>query len=124
MQCEFIGSGGDRCNAPSLRGKRLCFAHEPSVAAQRHEARTRGGKSRSKPRQVLPLTAGDMQLQSAGDVLALLGQTISQVRRGEVDGRIANAVGYLCSVGLRALEGAGLEARLAALEARLQQRAS
>jgi hypothetical protein len=42
------------------------------------------------------------------DVVTLLSETISQVRRGEIDPKIANATGYLSSVLLRALEGGEL----------------
>jgi len=48
--------------------------------------------------------------------VALLGQTINQVRRGEVEPKVANAIGYLSSAVLSALEVGDLEERLADLE--------
>jgi hypothetical protein len=59
-----------------------------------------------------------------GDVTALLGMTINQVRRGEIDPRISNAVGYLAGTLLKALELGNLEQRLSALEAALKRRPS
>jgi len=46
----------------------------------------------------------------------LLAETINQVRRGEVDPRISNAVGYLAGILLKAKEKDEIEQRLARLE--------
>jgi hypothetical protein len=46
-----------------------------------------------------------VDLKSVGDVVNLLGTTINQVRKGILDVKAANAVGYLGSVLLRAIEG-------------------
>jgi hypothetical protein len=45
-----------------------------------------------------------------------LGASINQLRRGQLDPRVGNAIGYLASVLLRALEQGPLEERLAHLE--------
>jgi hypothetical protein len=47
----------------------------------------------------------------------LLGDSINQIRRGELDPRVANAMGYLASVLLKALQQGPIEERLACLEA-------
>jgi hypothetical protein len=48
-----------------------------------------------------------------------LGDSINRLRRGELDPRVANAIGYLASVLLRAQEQGPLEERMAKLEAML-----
>ena len=48
---------------------------------------------------------------------ALLADSINRLRRGELDPKVANAVGYLASVLLRALEQGPIEERLAQVEA-------
>jgi hypothetical protein len=53
------------------------------------------------------------------DVSALLGDSINRLRRGELDPKVANAMGYLSSVLLRALEQGSLEERMAKLESML-----
>jgi hypothetical protein len=58
----------------------------------------------------------DCNLKNAGDVIALLGTTINQVRRGQVDPRIANTIGYLSATLLKAQELGNIEQRLSALE--------
>ena len=60
-----------------------------------------------------------MQLGTCKDVANLLGESISQVRRGELDPRVANAVGYLSGILIRALEQGVVEERLAKIEAAL-----
>ena len=59
----------------------------------------------------------DHRLETLADVISPLGETINQVRRGDVDPRVSNAVGYLTNVLLKALEQGNLEERLNALEA-------
>src|SRR5689334_12886821 len=49
----------------------------------------------------------------------LLAEAINQVRRGELDPRVANSVGHLASILLGALQQGPLEERLARLEAAL-----
>jgi len=66
---------------------------------------------------VLPKDTPDHPLASPSDVSSLLAQSINQLRRGQLDLRIANGIGYLASVLLRALEQGPMEERLAHLEA-------
>ena len=56
------------------------------------------------------------RLASASEVTALLAETINQVRRGEVDPRISNAIGYLAGILLKAKEKDEIEQRLVRLE--------
>jgi hypothetical protein len=53
-------------------------------------------------------------------VVELLSRTVNQTLRGEIDPKVANAVGYLSSVILRAREQGTLEERLAKLEEALE----
>ena len=49
-------------------------------------------------------------------MVTLLGTTINQVRRGQVEPRIANSVGYLSGILLKALDVDTLERRVSELE--------
>jgi len=73
--------------------------------------------------QVLPQDTPDHQLGNAEEVASLLANSINQLRRGQLDPRVANSVGYLASVLLRALEQGSVEERLAQLEAILADKA-
>ena len=53
--------------------------------------------------------------------MALLSDTISQVRRGDIDPRVANAVGYLSGIALKAREQGELNDRLSRLEKTVDQ---
>lgn len=59
----------------------------------------------------------DVKVEDCGDVVRLVGATINQVRKGELDPRVANAVGYLANVLLKAVEQSDVEKRIAELEA-------
>ena len=64
----------------------------------------------------MPGSAPDTKLQNADDAVKLLAETINQVRRGEVDPKVANAVGYLAGLLMKGLRESETERRLAALE--------
>jgi hypothetical protein len=114
-QCTEITRGGERCRAQALAGNTYCFFHDPASAHERVEAARRGGeKNRSA---VLRPETPDFPLRNAGDASALVARTINQVLRGEIDPKIANAVGYLLTVHMKAYDTHQLERRIAAIEA-------
>jgi hypothetical protein len=73
---------------------------------------------------VLPSDTPDHPLSNTKEVSAFLADSINQLRRGELDPRVANGMGYLTTVLLRALEQGPLEERMAKIEAALAQAAS
>jgi hypothetical protein len=115
-QCRHIKLGGIRCRANTRNGSQFCFFHDPKSAAARAAARKAGGIQRSRKAAVLPPDTPDKPLASLADVIGLLAETINEVRRGEVDPRISNAVGYLAGILLKARSRAELEERVARLE--------
>lgn len=121
-RCTHTKSDGVRCKANSLKQSKYCFFHDPQNNAKRSAAQKKGGCKGS--RKILPINSPILPLQTAQDVVTLLGGTISQVSRGELDTRIANTVGYLCGVLLRAREQGDLESRLEILERGLSKELS
>src|SRR5262245_25317845 len=119
-KCTHTKPSGERCQAQALPGKPSCVFHDPSSATSRAAGRRRGGKARSRPAAVLPMTTPDAPLATEADLVAFLGQTINQVRRGELDARIGNCLGLLCGQMLRAMQGSDLAARVEMLEAVLK----
>jgi hypothetical protein len=89
---------------------------------QRERARLRrAGRADAPPKVMLP---NPIRIQTARDVLELLGEQINLLRAELGIGTIerARTLGALAGVALRAVETADLEARLAALEAVLNVR--
>ncbi len=120
-RCQFQRRDRTRCKAHAHSGLPFCFFHDPALHNQRAAARKAGGIARTR-RVVLPAHAPVKSLRTAADIGELLGETINQVRRGEIDLRVSNAIGYLSGILLSAIEKGSLEQRLAALEAVLARR--
>jgi hypothetical protein len=66
---------------------------------------------------VLPSDTPDHPLGDTNQVSVLLADSINRLRRGQLDPRVANGMGYLASILLKALESGRIEERLAHLEA-------
>jgi hypothetical protein len=107
---------GAQCRANAQTGKDFCVFHDPSKIEDGHRARRTGGINRNRRAVVLPVQTADCPLTDSAEVSTLLADSINQVRRGQLDPRVANTVGYLASVQLRALEQATIEKRVAGLE--------
>jgi hypothetical protein len=107
---------GMPCGGFSIGGSVYCFAHAPDQTAKREDARRRGGQAG----KVATLPESTVQVRSIRDVVGLVEETINDVRAGRVDVRVANAVGYLANVAIKAIEQSDLESRLEALEAVLE----
>jgi hypothetical protein len=116
-KCEFRKKNGDRCDADAQTDNRLCVFHDPTRASDGRRARRAGGITRSRAATVLPFDTPDHPLGDTNQVSVLLADSINRLRRGELDPRIANAMGYLASVLMKALENGKIEDRLAHLEA-------
>lgn len=118
-KCEFQKKNGQRCGADAQSAKTLCVFHDPAKAAAGRKARRLGGINRSQTAAALPAETPDHPLNDVRDVSLLLGQSINQVRRGQIAPRVATAVGYLAGILLSALQQGPLEERLQRLEATL-----
>src|SRR5207302_2423169 len=114
-RCTYEGEGGSQCKANTQGGTVFCFFHDPALHEERAAARRAGGIARTR-KIVLPANLAVKRLQTVADVAELLGETINQVRRGELDLRVSNAVGYLSGILLSAIEKSSFEERLVALE--------
>jgi len=119
-RCEFVKPDASRCGAKPLRKRRFCFFHDPEVKSARDEARRSGGLERSRRAAVLPPDAPDIHLDSTKDVLRLLSETGSLLRRGQLDSGIANGLVYLCSVALTAMKQGPQEDQLDRMESVLE----
>lgn len=120
QSCQGVTPDGSRCQAAALRNSGFCFFHDPSKAAERREAHAAGG--RQNHMKTLDSAASDVKIKDCGDVVQLLSETINQVRKGVIDPRVANSVGYLANITVRVFAQNELEDRVAKLEQLLERR--
>jgi hypothetical protein len=104
--CRYIKPDGRRCQARPLTTGVHCFFHASTAAQDRRLAQQRGGRNR---RAVLPLHTPRPALATFKDLRAFLGETLHQVRTGQLDYRVARVMASLCSVLFRALTMSELE---------------
>ena len=116
LKCKAQTKLGAPCSRPALRGSKRCTMHTPGRAEEIGRA---GGLRRRvfSPDNLAPLET----CESAQDVTRFIAVTMNEVRLAKLDPRIANALGQLGTVFLKALELGNVEQRLAALEARHQE---
>jgi hypothetical protein len=117
-QCQANKQNGGKCEVTALSDSDFCFFHDPSTAAERKAAQSLGGKGNRM--KTLDPGIPDVKIENASDMLALLYETINQVRKGLIDPRVANAVGYLANIAMRAVDLNDLNARIRRLESVLE----
>ena len=118
--CQAKTADGSACQAAALPGSDFCFFHDPDRAEDRQAAQSFGG-SRNRMK-TLDAGAADVKVESCQDVVRLISETINQVRRGQLDPRVANAIGYLANVLIKAVEQGDMEKRLEDLEAAVKMK--
>ena len=99
--CQHVKTDGQPCRAQAVAGSTLCFFHDPEKVSERDAARRAGGRGR-QPAD--PVSRPPVSLKTCADVRALLAETINRVRRGELEPKTANTIGYLSSVLIKAVE--------------------
>jgi hypothetical protein len=96
-KCESRKKNGERCGADTQTGKALCVFHDPARVSEGRRARRAGGITRSRAAEVVPCDTPDHPLGDTKQVSLLLADSINRLRRGQLDPRVANAMGYLAS---------------------------
>jgi hypothetical protein len=119
-KCRYRKKNGTPCEADAQSGKNLCVFHDPLQAEKVRRARQAGG--RKNRAATMPAKTPHSSLKNGADAVSLLGDTINRTRTGELDPRVANSIGYLCGILLRAFEVNHIENRLAILETAVRNR--
>lgn len=114
QKCVQVKTDGRSCQANAITGSKFCFFHDPAKGEDRKRAQANGGKGNKSV--ALPFETPDIPLKTTGDVIALLGRTINEVRCGRIDPKIANAIGYLSGIFIKTQEQEGLEKKIRMLE--------
>jgi len=115
-KCHGKTASGKPCKMPAVKGTRLCFAHSPARAAERAQARRRGGQNSHTPHAGDPSTipANIGSLEDAGKLLNYVLAELLVMDNGIARARALLAAYEMC---LKSIEIGELEARIAALEA-------
>jgi hypothetical protein len=121
-KCQALTQDGTPCQAFAVAGSDYCFHHDPDRAAERRQARSRGGQARHG-RHVGPVGQSDpVTLGTMADVVSLLQSTINDTLELENSLQRARTIGYLSNLYIKALDLAVLEQRLEAVEHALELR--
>jgi hypothetical protein len=118
--CQAKKPDGSDCRTAALPSSDFCFFHDPGQADKRRAAQSFGGSQNRM--KTLDASAPDVKVADNQDVVKLLSETINQVRKGQLDPRVANAVGYLSAILIRAVDQGATEKRIAEIEALLNNR--
>lgn len=121
-RCGALTASGTPCLGVARSGARFCSFHDPAAKRDVDAGRAAGGRARSTPRATVAAAEGDLAIGGVGDVCTLLARTINDVRTGRLDPKLANCVGYLSGILVRAFEVGELEERLAMLERSVRPR--
>jgi|SRR5712692_5074877 len=114
-KCTAKKDNGERCGAWAMKEKTKCALHwDPGRAAK---LGAKHGHMAALPSDLnAPTTLEDPK--TADQVRNVLAETITQVRRRKLDTRTANALAYVATSLLRAIEVGDIESRLKELEER------
>ncbi len=122
MKCISYTKDGKACRSHARAGSEFCCFHDPATALEQQAAQSKGGSKRSKQShlKVMPPPPFDFDLDDPRRIPKLLTFLANSVLRGELDTKVAYAVGYLADCAMRAHKAGEFTERLEQVE-RLQQ---
>ncbi len=113
-RCNAIRRDGRRCTSPVVLSSGFCFAHDPARRDDAIAGRRAGGRGRStvarRRRQLSPRAAA---------ICDRLEPLLDELRRGEIDPRVATAMASVAKTLVQLESTAGLDERLRVLESLL-----
>ena len=118
-KCTQVLEDGTQCDAWALHDKDKCFSHDGSSAEEKALAVRKGGATRQA---VVETPLQQITINTPSDIIKLLSQTITEVRDGTLDLRIANTIGFLAGHLLRAFEITELNGKVEELKAIIFER--
>ncbi len=99
-----------------MKNSQYCYVHNPAISEkEKAENRRNGGKRKMK---LIPFKfeSDIIELSSSGDVKIFLSNLANSVLKNEINVKVANSLGYICSIILRNIETNELEKRIETLE--------
>lgn len=122
MQCKFVKTNNQVCEAEALKNKGFCFFHsqDRKVKEKRIKANSEGGKS-SLALETYVSKPDYFSLKTVSEVLVLLEFTMNNYLQGKINRSKASCIGYLASITIGAIKDNSFEQRLEVIEHVLKQ---
>jgi len=112
--CTATTKAGNPCQAPATSPDGLCLAHDPARSELMRLGQAMGGSARSNANRASKALPDDLR-----DVGRMLLDAMQDVRDGKLDPRTASALASLSNAYRGIFETGTLDAKLAAINARL-----
>jgi len=112
MKCLGKTKDDQPCRSHALGGSDFCYFHDPAAAKPRRQAQSRGGSNRSRL-EAIPAPASDFELKDPGKIAELLNYVANRLVRGQMEPKVAYAVGYIAQLALRVNDARELAAQIA-----------
>ena len=109
--CAGVRKDGSPCGSQVLSDGTHCYVHSPGRAADRAEARQRGGRNRATARRLRGMMPDRLR-----PIFDQLEAALAEVHDGELDPKAASAMAALARALVAVLTSGELEERLRRLE--------
>lgn len=110
--CTSNTKAGKPCTAQAMQGVEFCYRHNPDIPeADKIQASVAGGKSKPVLTNANPVT-----LRNIKNIVSLVESNINEVRTGNLDPKVSNAVVQNLNVLLKVYELAIVDSRVRKLE--------
>ena len=111
QNCQATRADGRPCSARALPGEQYCWAHSPSLAAKRQQARTAGGYAKNRAARAQRLVPSQLR-----PVLGLLIRGLDEVHQGTLEPARYSAMAAGAGAITKLFATVDIEERLSALE--------
>lgn len=113
MQCKYIKDNKEQCKANAMDNG-YCYLHNPDIPEEEKQlARIRGGENNAV---LIGELMEESKVRTSEDIVILMESVINKVKRGVLDIRVANTIGYLAGVTQKAVKEVEVEDRLKRIE--------
>lgn len=111
MNCLGKTQYGQPCRSHVRFGSNFCFFLDPA-SRQRREAQSKGGGKLSRL-EAIPAPPCDFDLKEPGEIAHLLNLVANRLVNGQMEPKVAYAIGYVLSLALKLKDGRELDEQTA-----------
>jgi hypothetical protein len=112
-KCIAITTSGSQCGSWALKDSKFCFMHDSRKKEEMDLARSIGGRSVKK------IEGMNVYLETTDDILAVISETISNLRSMPITINQAKAIVSACDSALHVIELKNLTDRIDTIEREL-----